>query len=285
MAVETDQYEYVLYVDEAGDDGLQRVKPSHPNGASEWLCLSGVLIRRRYESDVVEWVRHIRKDINATQGPDLHYRKLSPTKRRRACELMAERPLRAFVVASNKKNMQGYQNMRAAKRGAKQWFYNWLLRLLLERVTHFVAARSTVDFGEIRPMRVVFSQRGGHSYGQTKAYLEVLKAQASGRTTHLQKREIIPAALRFNLVDYIPHAEEAGLQLADVAASAFFQAMELSPKGVLTGPAEALKPVVASENGIRLDYGLTLQPMPPERACLTAEQQAIFKFYGFDFGG
>ena len=33
--------------------------------------------------------------------------------------------------------MRGYNNARAAKRGGKQWYYNYCVRLLMERVTDY----------------------------------------------------------------------------------------------------------------------------------------------------
>jgi hypothetical protein len=34
------EYHYVVYIDEAGDDGLKAVKPLSRPGSSEWLILS-----------------------------------------------------------------------------------------------------------------------------------------------------------------------------------------------------------------------------------------------------
>lgn len=45
MRNESDPYNYILYIDEAGDDGLTRVRPIDENGASEWLIIGGVLVR------------------------------------------------------------------------------------------------------------------------------------------------------------------------------------------------------------------------------------------------
>jgi hypothetical protein len=41
---------YIAYIDEAGDDGLQQVKPSDPGAASEWLVLSCLLIKASREA-------------------------------------------------------------------------------------------------------------------------------------------------------------------------------------------------------------------------------------------
>lgn len=284
MSIRADStYSYVLYIDEAGDDGLTKVKPLDSNGATEWLCISGLLVRAENEHLIVDWVRSIRKDINAVQGPALHFRNLSPTKKKRACSLLAKHPVRSFCVLSNKKNMRGWDNERAAKRGGKQWFYNFCVRLLMERVTDFCHRDSMKNFGEVKPIKVVFSERGGHSYGQTMAYWELLKTQASGESTYLRKREIRLSTLRFNLVHYAPHWQVAGLQLADIVASAFYSAADPSLKNWNLQPAKALRPTIPKENGSTKDYGVVLQPTPPHRANLTNDQKMIFQSYGYYF--
>lgn len=137
-------------------------------------------------------------------------------------------------------------------------------------------------YGEPRFVQVIFSQRGGHSYGQTKAYWEILKAQAAGSSTFLNKREIRHQVVRFGLVDYVPHFQNAGLQLADVVASAFFQAIDIDA-GCDTSGAFALRPIMATEHGVTADFGVALQPTPPLKARLTPEQQKLFEHYGYSF--
>ena len=38
------QVSYVAYIDESGDDGLARVKPLDPDGASEWFVLGSIVM-------------------------------------------------------------------------------------------------------------------------------------------------------------------------------------------------------------------------------------------------
>lgn len=279
----TEPYEYVLFVDEAGDDGLKRVRPIDDVGASEWLCIAGLLVRADNEAAVVDWVREIRKDIASTQAPALHFKKLSPTKRRKACELLADKPVVGFVVCSNKKNMRGWTNPRAASLGVKQWYYNYCVRILMERVTAFCARDSIKNYGEKRIIKVVFSERGGHSYGQTKAYWQLLKMQASAGTTYLNKRNIDFDLLRYRLVDYIPHTQMAGLQLADVIVSSFYTACDVLDVSNDPVPAKFFCHRMAREGGIAADFGVVLQPTPPRRAELTPRQQVIFRYYGYEF--
>lgn len=281
MPNETEPYEYILYIDEAGDDGLKRVRPIDANGATEWLCIGGVLMRAKHEPKVVSWVQDLRNFINARQGPALHFRDLSPTKKLAACTRLADLPIRAFAVCSHKVNMREHQNNRAAKRGGKQWYYNYCVRLLLERATEMCLKDSYRHFGKPKYLRVVFSQRGGHSYEQTKAYWELLKNQAAGGTTYLNKREIKHQVLRFGLVDYVPHLQNAGLQLADVIASSFYKAINANEPKWDTRFAEALQPIVANQGNVVADFGLVLQPTNPRDLILTEDQKSIFRHYGY----
>lgn len=91
--------------------------------------------------------------------------------------------------------------------------------------------------------------------------------------------------MSWSLVENYPHFKRAGLQMADVAASAFYQAAD----NLDTGPcccayAKALRPRVAmDQDRSTKDYGLVLQPTPDWKAELTTEQQEIFRYYGYDF--
>lgn len=276
----SDPYDYVLFIDEAGDDGLARVKPIDPDGSSEWLVVAGLLVRADNEGTCREWLETIRADIRAHQSGTLHFRKLSPAKQHRAAMMLSEHPIRAFIVCSNKKNMRRHQNQRAEAVGGKQWFYNWVVRILMERVTGYCLSNSVRKLGRPGKIKVLFSARGGHSYGQTKAYWEWLRA---GGMPYLAKHQIRFECLSFGLVDYVPHYMHAGLQLADIAASAFYQSVETSSPRWSTQPARSLAKIMATSKGLVADTGLVLQPHRINTIGLSAEQKMIFQHYGFDF--
>ena len=179
--------------------GLNKVRPLDADGASEWLVLGAVVMKAKREEAVVDWVKSIRNEIGLNQRSDLHYRSLSPTRRLSVATQIARLPLRGFAILSNKKNMKGYHNPRAAKVPSQQWFYNWCIRLLLERVTAFCAERSIAEFGELRKVKIEFSKRGGLHYSQTIAYHEYLRIQQQGDKIFLQKREpVLDAASRID---------------------------------------------------------------------------------------
>lgn len=278
---------YVAYIDEAGDPGLTRVRPIDVGGASEWLTVGAVVVRARIEPQVVDWVRTIRYDIKDTQGADLHFRTLSDHRKQRVCEMVSRLPLRSFALCSHKPNMRGWRNpaAEAVSMGSpKGWFYNWCIRLLLERVTQACAQASSPDEGP-RPVKLVFSQRGGIQYNWLRTYLEVLIEQAKRGTTVLNQRTIRPEVMHPALLEVVPSRSSAGCQLADVVTSAFHVAADARGPRWSTVPAEMLMPCMAKYKAAHAGFSVALQPTPAWRAGrnLTAEQKRIFRFYGYVF--
>ncbi|PTD18271.1 DUF3800 domain-containing protein [Sphingomonas fennica] len=277
-------YGYIAYIDEAGDPGLTKVRPIDENGASEWLILSAVVMKAQREANVVDWIDKIRTDIGVTQRRFLHFRDLSPTRKMAVSNAIAGLPLRAFAICSNKKNMRGYENRKADKIPSQQWFYNWCIRLLLERVTAFCESRTMKDYGEHKLVKIEFSRRGGHHYSQTRAYQYYLGFQQEGDKIYLQKRQPVTKMLHTDLMEDHPHYSRAGLQLADAVASAFYQASDFLGLGTWdAAPSKALQPIMAKENGSARDFGVALFPTPAWKAELLAEQKDVFLHYGYDF--
>src|SRR5690606_15797825 len=134
--------------------GFDTVRPIDPSGGSEWMVLSGVLLHERNSLRPVEWVRDFKRGIKGATRPDLHFADITDPQKLRACEFVASKHLRCFAVVSNKRNMRGYRNLRAERHDTRNPFYNWMLRLLLERATDFCATRSMRDYGEMRSMRL-----------------------------------------------------------------------------------------------------------------------------------
>jgi hypothetical protein len=279
----TPRYDYVAYVDEAGDDGLKAVKPLSSPGSSEWLVLSAVVIRAENESKVAGWVRDIRANFRSNQAKALHFADLSLANKITACNKLATLDVRCFAVASNKKNMQGYSNPDAGKIPSQCWFYCWMTRVLLERVTNFVRERSMIDHGVPRFLRVEYSARGGLKYSQMMAYYEWLRMKRAN--PFLPWGKICFEVLHQNLLRVYPHLEREGLQLADVVASAFFKACDKYDTGGCDPQfAMLLRNRMArapdNHNGRVSGYGLKLLP-GFAKARLDADQAKIFRHYGY----
>ncbi|NDW04736.1 DUF3800 domain-containing protein [Jiella pacifica] len=277
----TVEYGYVAYIDEAGDDGLRAVKPRTVPGSSEWLILSATVIRATNQAHTKDWIENLRGRLRVRQAKTIHFHKLRADKKLLACEYLAKLPARYFIVASNKKNIEGYTNPDASKIPSQCWFYCWMTRVLLERVTHYVAARSLVDFGESKFLRLEYSERGGLRYSQMHAYYEWLKMKRS--RPFLPWGQIDWSVMHRDLFFVYPHWDREGLQLADVVASAFFKSCDKHDTGSCDPTfAKALLPRMAKDRSRSQISGYGVKLLPSlSKASLDQDQQAIFRFYGY----
>ncbi len=271
-------YEYVLFIDEAGDVGT-RTAAEGDKGSSAWFCLGGVVLRRKYEPEIPGWIQSIKLATSPADDPELHYKLLSSDDRVAACRCLAEQKLKVFVVASHKENYRGHRNPRAARMSGQMEFYNFCLRILLERVSELVAASSMNAFGEKRKLRIVIAQTGAVRYSQTKAYFEYLRHQARTNTTYLKAKIIDHEVIDWQLIEEVSAKTTAGVQLADVAVSAFYNA--LNDKGrnaMFIDPAKALEPAMGRQFGRVSNFGLKLLPWDQN---IPHQYRAIFEHYGY----
>jgi hypothetical protein len=274
---------HVAYIDESGDTGLDLVKkPNDPRGATEWLVLSAFVVKIEHDSQMVAWTRDVQTDFTSKRS-DLHFNKLLDFKKGLVCTALAKKECKCFVVMSNKKNIEKYKNARLDNDN-KAWIYWFLARLLLERVTEYCEGETPLERRGIDKLRIVFSRRGGLTYADFDAYLTKLYLQSRLNSLVLNYRDIKWSVIDWDEIRVLDHRERAGLQLADVIAGAFFQAVELNRGGNGTdcdpSCAKLLKSVIASrESGWTIGYGLKTMPVP--RAMnLTPSQKVLFEFYG-----
>lgn len=285
MTTELPAYEYIAYFDEAGDPGIKRVVPIDPVGGSEWFALSCVVIRRENDGLAVDFIKRLRTEFNFTKHPDIHYKNLRPSQRLRSCEELAKEDVRIFVLLSNKQSMRGYRNPKAEARSQhpNDFFYNYCIRILLERVTEYLEIKSKKLFGGPRKAELIFSKRGGHSYRHVETYTRLLEIQKSNGSLYQSF-----SAPEFSIIDpahiyAVQHEQNAGLQMADIAASAFYQAAHARAKSWDIKPAQALMPRVATVKNQHADKGVQLLPWRTWKNPLTEDQQKIFSFYGYKF--
>jgi len=216
---------------------------------------------------------------------EVHFAKLSPQRKMLACQHVANLPVRCFVVASNKQNMRGHRNPFAEKIPSDNWFYCWMTRLLLERVTHWVGQRSIVEHGQIEKVKLVFSERGGLSYDQLNAYYQWLRYK--GDNQKLTLGNLVYETIDMRLLEVHNHSGHEGLKLPDIVASAFFKAADLYDTRACDSQfALALRPRMArwpdAKTGLISGYGVKLMPnLKRLEGCTQAEQLTIFRDYGY----
>jgi hypothetical protein len=287
-------YEYVAYIDEAGDPGLSNVKPIDQKG-SEWLMLAGVLVRASNEHLIGNWDQALRVAGGRQPEHQIHFRKLWDHQQLSVCESISELPVRAFIVASNKKNMRHYRNDFAQTTRERlmthsrsySWMYQWLFRLLMERMSDYAVRRASSERRSLCTMKVDISRCSHAHYPDLIKYLRHLKKKDEDGTQHLKQGAINWRAINFDLIKDYPPDARAGFVLADSVASAFFAACDRVDRKDPPNPepACALAKVMARRSGYQKDlaanYGVKLFPSFKE-AQLHEEQARVFQFYGCD---
>lgn len=272
---------YIAYIDEAGDDGLRAVKTKTPNGATEWMVLSAIVIKAERETETVQWVKEIIRKIGQHQITNLHFQKLRDDKRVIACSELPKYSIRIFSVISHKRNMVGYRNVRAeqAKINKTAWFYCWLSRILLERITKYCGSRSQKDYGESRFVKFEFSDRGGVRIEDVRAYYRYLHAQSRMGSLYHRAFDLDWSVINHDEMHSYPNKMRAGLQLADIAASAFFAGLERSPDGT-TKPdfAKLLLPRMCMNRQHRV-FGFGVKVLSVWLDQLPPEQKELIDFY------
>jgi hypothetical protein len=278
-------YDYVAYIDESGDTGLKAVKPLDPQGSSEWLVIGAYVVQRENEREIPGWVNNITQHFRGHQRYGFHFVDLNPAKKRAVCAAMATYPIRVFVIASNKKNMKGYHNPWASQLPSNNWFYCWLTRLLLERITHFVYHHSIRRYGSPRKIKLEYSNRGGLSYGQMDAYYTWLRYRSSAGQLVLPLGDLYWDVMDPSLLEVYAYESRAGLHLADAVAGSFFKAVDRHDTRACDPQfARLLEPRMArwpdSKRGQISGYGLKLMPNW-KIARLSSDQAAIFRAFGY----
>lgn len=185
-------------------------------------------------------------------------------------------------MASHKSNLRNYINPRIQRQMDDGIFYNWCMRLMMERLTAW-SFKWMKENGGVEPLRVIFAERGGHSYEKMFAYFDTLRMQRSNGTLYLPGPGLEEPTLDREHWSVAATTAAAGLQLADVVASAFYQAANAASPAFDQAPAKALRPiVVAGEDKREANVGLTVWPLP-HQSPLDEAAKPIFRHYGYPF--
>ena len=256
------------------------------HGSSEWFVLSLVVVPKSEEQNIQSWIGEMIAATRSRQLRDIHFSKLSPSHKGAIVDLLATKPVMAFAICSNKKNMRRYRNPKAeAAMQVKDWYYCWLTRVALERATHFVCRRAIQKFNEPKYMKVVFSERGGLRVGQIGAYYHWISQQSSNDNLYLPWGDLEWDTIHRLLLSKDFHKNLAGLKLADIVAAAFFGACDNKQSGPCDPQfAERLMPIMGRyrnrSDGRYSGYGVKLLPSFGA-AKLSTDQAAIFRHYGY----
>jgi hypothetical protein len=281
---------YHVYCDEFGDPSLKVT-------ASEWFLVSAVVVAAERADRVPGWIDRILDPLPRQRGAGLHFRRLSPTMKTRASRFLSHLPVRCFVLLSHKSNMIGHRNRKCEERYAwrnylddetyilsprNTYYQNFVLKVLLERVSAWCYRHSMRVHGEPRRMDVTIAQRGGFYISDFKATLEIDRMRSASNTG------VLPYYLAWPVVDVslvrdAPAAHIAGLQLADIVTGAFSRAIDEKRFGSCDRQyAKYLaRRMARNPDGQIGGFGVTGLPWNLTRAKLSVEQQTLFRDFGY----
>lgn len=260
---------YVAYIDEAGDEGLGKLKAGAA-AQSKWLVIGGIIVTDSNDRLLPTWRDEIMDMFPAKRTRDLHFRKLNHDQKVAATAILSEKQLGICCVCSNKMTIvddpKWYKRFKQ-----KGYLYNYLTRYLLERITAAVqqAANRAKEDAELT---VIFSRRGGTDYESMRDYMILMR---DGREKIRPVRSIDWSVFSPDNIKVENHSRWAGLQIADVVTSATAAGLEPNIYGNYE-PRYAqsmVKRYVARRREI-LDCGLTL--IPPITTCPLDDAQKAF---------
>ena len=224
---------YNIYIDEAGDEGF-KFNPHPKLGSSRFFVMSALIVSKDNDLSLSKIVNELKvlfdyqpKDILVP----LHFVKMHHEKRK-ACtkKLKAFKNFTLISVVFDKKSLGNEFRV-------TPYLYNFAAQLLLERINSFLKINSA-------KANLFFEHRRNTSYTDLQKYLG----------------KLIDTSLFISLSAKTKNQLKC-LQLADIVASATYQAFEPDYYGNLeVSYIEPLKDNFFLYNGKHLGYGIKIYP-------------------------
>lgn len=258
-------HSFFAFIDESGDDGLNRGyrQPGRRGGASHWLIISATVIRNSPTISPVEWRDEILAQMPDKKSRDLHFANLNHGQKLAAVRILREKPVRIISILAAKPPIPEDTYTE------KNQLYFYMTRYLIERVSWLCRdyrRHATLGDGSVA---ITFSRRGGMSYEAFQDYLRRLRNDQSGSV------RVHWPVIDIDAVEAHDHRKLAGLQIADVGASALAAMVERDLYGNYEPRyARMLRPVIYNRNRNFLSYGIKL--VPAAENCGLDEEQVAF---------
>lgn len=216
---------FVAYIDEAGDEGFGNFRaPGQGGGQSHWFVLSALVVRQEYDSSIVGWRDEIRTIVTPNRARrDLHFIDLDHSQRKAACQKLADNPFHAVSIICDKRLMEES----VPQLLKKNFLYFMLAAKLIEQLSWICRDSNIPPCDSIQGpsgrVKLIFSRQGSKPYEHFKAILNVVK-----------QNSLLPIywpTIDDQNIIARDHSTMAGLQLADIVASAVFRLVEMDRFG------------------------------------------------------
>lgn len=202
---------YTLFVDESGDQDLERYRTDQREfGSDPFLVFGAALIPTASLDEVRAKLNDVLKTI---ESKALHCTDLSHLKRAYFARQVAEMQVLLFGVVSKKETVGEYQELIEGEK-KRQDYYNKCAVYLLERVGQFM---STYDYSSDQ-LSVVFEKKT-HDYQRMRNFVGTI------RNTPFDKRAKFLERVDPLSIQAEAKKDEALLSLADLTAFSIYQSV------------------------------------------------------------
>lgn len=244
---------FVAYIDESGDEGFKFRRSAREQASSDWFVLAALITHKENDLDTVRAVDVVRGELKLRPRDHVHWKKLKHIEKVRYAQIMAPLPTSVTAVCVHKPSLR---EPAAFQEQYRLYFY--AVRCLLERVSWLARDRhEPARLDGDGTTELVFSNRQGMPYERMRAYLRLLqRQQQAGRDIRIEFERVPVGRFRTQTP-----GTSMGLQLADAAAGAFFNALERDRFGN-TEPRylQMLSPLLYRHDESVHGYGIKLVP-------------------------
>ena len=242
-----------IYIDEAGDEGFKFRKRPDVQSSSDWFFLGAFVVRKESDLETVRIVDRAREEFERPPRKHIHWKDLKHPQKVRYCQLIAEQKARILAVCVHKPSLLEPENFRERYR-----LYFYTVRYLMERASWLIRDHHNPQkHSGDGTAEIVFSNRQGMSYEELKQYLKRLSTQKENGMDIRVDFGKIP----IEQITALTPGRCMGLQLADAAAGAVFNAFETDRFGN-TEPRyiHELLPLIYRYEKKIIGYGLKIAP-------------------------
>lgn len=95
-----------LYIDEVGDEGIDRVRPIDPDGSPEYFVMCGILIQAPRYQEALAFVRNLRVKAGINSDEPIHFRKLDDDQKMLVVNEISRFRCGIVAIVSNKRNIR-----------------------------------------------------------------------------------------------------------------------------------------------------------------------------------
>lgn len=241
------------YIDESGDEGFRFRDEARGQGSSDWFVLSAYVTRKIYDLETVKVLDEIRKEFDIPCKKNVHWKDLKHPQKVKYSQLIAVKRGRIISICVHKPSLLEPEKFQQRYR-----LYFYAVRYLMERLTWLARDyHNSEKYGGDGTIEIQFSNRQGMSYDELKDYLRLLRVRKdSGSDIRIESDRY-----SLNAITALAPGRSMGLQLADGAAGATFNALEQDRFGNTESRyIDILNPILYRNNGLVVGYGLKTVP-------------------------